>query len=55
MTDDCSAAGGAESFVTQNVNCSVAGGAEGSVAGGAFLVGFAYCYPSLLHALPCSC
>ena len=46
MTADCSAAGIAESFVTQDVDCSVAGDTEGSVAGGVeyfggtFLVSF---------------
>ena len=58
MTADCSVAGGAESFVTQDVDCSMAGGTEGSVAGGteyfggAFLVGSAYHHSSLLCALP---
>ena len=60
MTTDCSLAGGAEcsvawgieSFVTQDVDCSVAGDTEVSVAGGTFLVGFAFCHPILLCALP---
>ena len=68
MTADCSGAGGAEhsvaggaeSFVIQDVECSVAGGTEGSVAGGAeycggtFLVGSTYHHLHLLHTLPCS-
>ena len=58
MNADCSAAGGAESFVTQNTDYSVAGSTEGSVARGieylvgTFLVGSAYCHPSLLCTLP---
>ena len=61
MIADCSAAGGAESFVSQGADCSVVGGAEWSVVGGieyfgdAFLVDFAYCHPSPLCALPHSC
>ena len=61
MTADSSAAGGVESFVTQDVDCPVAGGAEGSVAGGteyfghAFLVSSTCCHPSLLHTLPHFC
>ena len=66
MIAGCSAAGGAESFASQAIGCfviegtegfgsqdidhSVVGGAEGF--GGAFMVDFAYCCPSPLHALP---
>ena len=45
MIADYSTAGGAE--------CSEAGGTEDFE--GTFLVGSAYCHPSLLHALPHSC
>ena len=34
ITADCSAGGGVESFVTQDVDFSVSGGAEGSAAEG---------------------
>ena len=50
---DCSVVGGAEGFGFKDIDCSVVGGAEGF--GGTFMVGFAYCHPSPLHALPHSC
>ena len=50
---DCSVAGGAERFLTQDADCSVAWGAE--YFGGTFLVGFAYHCSSPLYALPHSC
>ena len=61
MIADSFPAGGAESFVCQDIDCSMVGGTEGSVAGGienfggAFMVGSAYCHSSLLHVFPHSC
>ena len=58
MIADCSATGHAESFVSQDIDCCVVGGIGGFVVvgieyfGGAFLVGFAYCHPCPLLALP---
>ena len=55
---NCSAAGGAESFVTQDIDCSVAGDAVTGSAeyfGGAFFAGSAYHHPSSLCALHHSC
>ena len=50
MIAGCSVVGDAEGFGSQDIDCSVVWGTEGF--GGAFMVGFAYCCPSPLHALP---
>ena len=46
----CSVVGGTEGFGSQDIDCSVVGGTEGF--GGACVVSFAYHHPSPLHALP---
>ena len=53
MIAGCSVARSTESFASQDIGCSVLWGTEGF--GGAFMIGFAYCHPSPLWALPHSC